>query len=113
MKQIWVWMILFLMTSFLAACGSVNVDSIHPMVQATEVGQEKKIVILPFADYTPADSPAGYWRRNMLIMESLQDEMSRFGYVPAISEDVISYLSEKNIIKQNTISQKTSSPLTS
>ncbi len=55
------------------------------------------MVILPFADYTPADSPNDYWRRNIEIMEALQDEMLRFGYRPAISEDVFSYLSEKKL----------------
>ncbi len=61
-------------------------------------GTDEKMVILPFADYTPADSPNDYWRRNIEIMEALQDEMLRFGYRPAISEDVFSYLSEKKII---------------
>lgn len=109
MNRIWVWMMFLMMTMLFAACGSVNIDTIHPMVQATEVGQKKKIVILPFADHTPADSPVAYWKRNMVIMESLQDEILRFGYIPAINEDVISYLSEKNIIPQRTVSMKTSS----
>lgn len=99
MKKLQVLISVILMLSFLTACGTVTVDSVHPVVRSADLGKEKTIVILPFADYTPADVFAGYWRRNMLIMEALQDEIIRFGYVPAISEDVISYLSSRNIIQ--------------
>lgn len=87
---------------FMAGCGTVTVDSLHPVVRSADLGKEKTIVILPFADYTPADAPAGYWRRNMLITEALQDEIIRFGYTPAVTEDVIAYLSSRNIIQPDT-----------
>lgn len=41
------------------------------------------------------DAPVDYWRRNMLVMEALHDEIVRFGYAPAITEDVINYLSRR------------------
>lgn len=109
MKKIWIFFTIILAASLLPACGTVSVDLLHPVVRTADLGNEKTIVILPFADYTPADSPVGYWRRNMLIMEALQDEILRFGYAPAINEDVFAYLSEKKIINQNTVPRKMSS----
>jgi hypothetical protein len=109
MKKIRVLITIILMVSLFSACGTVTTDSLHPVVRTANLGNEKTIVILPFADYTPADSPVGYWRRNMLIMEALQDEIQRFGYAPAINEDVFAYLSQKKIINQNTVPQKISS----
>lgn len=99
MKKLQVLIPIMLAFSFLAACGTITVDSLHPVVRSADLGKEKTIVILPFADYTPTDTPAAYWRRNMLIMEALQDEIIRFGYAPAVSEDVIAYLSRRNIIR--------------
>lgn len=103
MKTIQVVITTILAAFLFTACGTATVDSIHPVVRTANLGNEKTIVILPFADYTPADSPVGYWRRNMLIMEALQDEILRFGYAPAVNEDVIAYLSQKKIINQNTV----------
>ncbi len=109
MKTIQVVITTILAAFLFTACGTATVDSLHPVVRTANLGNEKTIVILPFADYTPADSPVGYWRRNMLIMEALQDEIQRFGYAPAINEDVFAYLSQKKIINQNTVPQKISS----
>jgi len=109
MKTMQVVITTILAAFLLTACGTVTVDSIHPVVRTTNLGNEKTIVILPFADYTPSDSPVGYWRRNMMIMEALQDEIQRFGYASAINEDVFAYLTEKNIINRNTVSREMSS----
>jgi len=108
MKIVWGWFITLLAAALFASCGTTKVDSIHPVVRTASFGEGKKIVILPFADYTPSDSPIGYWRRNMLIMESLQDEILRYGYMPAVNEDVISYLTDKKIINQEKIPTKSS-----
>lgn len=108
MKRLQVLIPIILAFSFLTACGTVTVDSLHPVVRSADLGKEKTIVILPFADHTPTDMPAAYWRRNMLIMEALQDEIIRFGYKPAVSEDVIAYLSSRNIIRPDTQFQEES-----
>jgi hypothetical protein len=99
MKTTGKWLAIIAAGLFLTGCGTASLDSIQPVIQKASVGQDRKMVVLPFADYTPADSPAAYWRRNVLIMESLQDEMLRFGYTAAVNEDVVSYLSEKKIIQ--------------
>ncbi|WP_289020747.1 hypothetical protein [Desulfobacter postgatei] len=109
MKIVWGGVITLLAAALFASCGITKVDSIHPMVQTASFGEEKKIVILPFADYTPFDSSMGYWRRNVLIMESLQDEILRYGYMPVVNEDVISYLTDKKIINQEKMTRKPSS----
>ncbi|MFZ5775983.1 MAG: hypothetical protein ACOY3Z_10925 [Thermodesulfobacteriota bacterium] len=93
------WWLTVLMLPFLGACGTTVVDTVHPVVRTASVGEAKKMVILPFADHTPGDSPYGYWHRNVLINEAVQDEILRYGYVPAPQEDVIDYLSRKNIIQ--------------
>ena len=107
MKIAW-GVITLLAVALLASCGTTKVDSIHPVVRTASFGEGKKIVILPFADYTPSDSPMGYWQRNMLIIESLQDEVLRYGYMPAVNEDVISYLTDKKIINQEKIPAQSS-----
>jgi hypothetical protein len=60
-----------------------------------------KVLILPFADYTPYTygfSQPDYWKRNALILEALQDGFDHFGFLPAIMDDVIGYLFANNII---------------
>ena len=109
MKILTVGIITLLAAALFASCGTTKVDSSHPMAQAASFGEGKKIVILPFADYTPFDSPIGFWHRNMLIMKSLQDEILRYGYMPVVNEDVISYLTDKKIINQEKVSRKQSS----
>jgi hypothetical protein len=99
MKNLQVLIPIILAFSFLTACGTVTRDSLHPVVRSADLGNEKTMVILPFADYTPTDAPVAYLHRNILIMEALQDEIIRFGYVPAINEDVFAYLSSHNIIQ--------------
>ena len=93
------WWLALLVLPFLSACGTTVVERIHPVVRTAAVGDAKKIVILPFADHTAGDSPYGYWQRNVLVGEAVQDEVVRYGYVPAPQEDVIDYLAKKNIIK--------------
>ncbi|MGD9823003.1 hypothetical protein [Desulfobacter sp.] len=105
MKTVWGWFITLLVAALFASCGTTKVDSIHPVVRTASFGEGKKIVILPFADYTPSDSPMEYWRRNVVIMESLQDEILRYGYMPVVNEDVISYLTDKKIINQEKMSR--------
>ena len=57
MKQIQMLITVLLAAVCIAGCGTVTVDSIHPVVRSADLGKEKTSVILPFADYTPADAP--------------------------------------------------------
>ncbi len=83
-----------------ASCGHRSVETIYPVVQQSPFGGNNQVVILPFADYTPNGTPYEYWRRNILVMEALQDEFKKYGFGTAIEEDVIKYLLEKGIIQE-------------
>ncbi len=61
-----------------------------------------KIAILPFSDLTP-DYPFNFpvfGRRNLLVTEALQDEFYRYGFMPALQEEVIDYLLNRGIIRE-------------
>jgi len=89
--------ILILLFSF--SCSQVVKETVSPVTPRPVSGQFKKIVILPFADYTPASSPYGYLRRNVLVLEALQDEFFQAGFVSEVEEDVTGYLTSEGIIK--------------
>ncbi|MCD6262424.1 MAG: hypothetical protein J7J52_05330 [Deltaproteobacteria bacterium] len=84
---------------FYSACGQT--------VRKTVVSQEpepvhtgfKRVVVLPFADYTPSPSPYTYSIRDRMITEALCDDLYRAGFVPAVEEDVVKYLIDNRIIK--------------
>jgi hypothetical protein len=84
----------------LFACGHKSVETISPVVQQSPFGGNNKVVILPFADYTQGGTPYEYWRRNILVMEALQDEFKKYGFGTAIEEDVIKYLLDKGVIQE-------------
>ncbi|MBN2232802.1 MAG: hypothetical protein JW781_08305 [Deltaproteobacteria bacterium] len=89
----------FTMVLSLAACGHTVKETVSP-VPADQVGTaSRNVVVIPFADYTPNSSRENYWRRNVLIMEALQDEFSRYGVATAIEEDVLDYLVREKIIE--------------
>ncbi len=85
----------------LQACGHSTVETVSPVMPKSTVGNYNKVVILPFADYTTTGTPYDYWRRNILVIESIQDELKKYGYIPVMQEDVISYLLDKGIIKES------------
>ncbi|MCP4681242.1 MAG: hypothetical protein GY864_02790 [Desulfobacterales bacterium] len=92
-------MILFLCIS----CGQSLRETVSPVVPSPVDGRFKRAVIVPFADYTPASSPYDdwRWRRNLLVLEALQDEFFRVGLIPAVEEDVVKYLLDKGIIQES------------
>ncbi len=61
-------------------------------------GRGLTMVILPFADYTYADSIAGAYRRNLSVSEALTDRIVGNGFNIAIQEDVFGYLVDEEII---------------
>ncbi|MBW1645822.1 MAG: hypothetical protein JRJ56_05790 [Deltaproteobacteria bacterium] len=82
----------------LVACGQVVKETVTPVPADKIVKAGKKIVVVPFADYTPDGCQDSYWRRNILLMEALQDEFSQYGLRTAIEEDVVRYLMDNGII---------------
>ncbi len=93
--------ILYLLSAvILSGCGQTVVETLHvpdpPNPNAPGNGQT--IVILPFADYTSADSLAGAFRRNLSVTEAMTDRFVANGFGLAVQEDVFSYLVDENII---------------
>ncbi|MEA3240556.1 MAG: hypothetical protein U9P37_03110 [Pseudomonadota bacterium] len=96
----WIKMLLAFGTIFsLIACGHVVKETVIPVPVDQVKPAGKKVVVVPFADYTPRSSQKNYWRRNVLVMEALQDEFARFGLMTAIEEDVVRYLMDEKIIE--------------
>jgi hypothetical protein len=83
----------------LIACGHVVKETLTPVPTAQITPAGKKVVVVPFADYTPRSSQKNYWRRNVLVMEALQDEFAKYGLMTAIEEDVVRYLMDEKIIE--------------
>ena len=98
MRRKWIWVLL--VAPLVASCGYNVQETVSPVVPVSDLGEHKRVVILPFADYTQGSSPQGYWRRNILVMEALQDELHRHNFKPAMQEDVINYMLERGIIKE-------------
>ncbi len=80
-------------------CGQVTKETVSPVPTDRIMPSGKRVVIMPFADYTPDSSPELYWRRNLLVTESLNDEFARYGLMSALEEDVVEYLLNENIIE--------------
>ncbi len=87
---------------FAVSCGQKVKQTISPVVPNPVLGQFKKAVIVPFADYTPASSPYSdwRWRRNLMVLEALQDELFQVGVKSAVEEDVVKYLIDRGIIRE-------------
>ncbi|MFH2123149.1 MAG: hypothetical protein ABIJ50_06695 [Pseudomonadota bacterium] len=84
----------------LSGCGQTVVETLQ-VQQASgpnAPGKGKTIVILPFADYTYADSLSAAHRRDMSISESLTDRLVAKGFALPVQEDVFSYLVDQSII---------------
>jgi len=89
-----------LMVLLLTGCGQTVVETLKVSEKpcANAIGKGKTIVILPFADYTYADSLAAAHRRDMAITESLTDRLVDQGFSLPIQEDVFDYMVDQSII---------------
>ena len=84
---------------FSISCGQEVRQTISPVVPDPADGRLKRIVILPFADYTLSFSSYGHWRRTLLVHEAVQDELYRAGFVPAGEEAVAEYLLRRGVFQ--------------
>ncbi len=93
--------ILYLLTAVLImGCGQTVVETLHvpDNPDPNAPGKGYTMAILPFADYTYADSISGPYRRNLSISEALTDRIVSYGFNIAIQEDVFGYLVDEEII---------------
>lgn len=99
---------------FCVACGHSVKQTVEPVIPTTAGDQFKRVVILPFADFTPVPhngfAPGSsfyndYYRRNALIIDAFQGALYRDGFLPAApQEDIQKYLLDQGIIKGASIS---------
>ncbi len=101
-----VWIVCLILGIILQGCGHKSVETVSPVIPQSTFGANNTVVILPFADYTTTGTPSEYWRRNILIMEALQDELKKYGFVTATQEDVIQYLLDKAIIQETPVKKE-------
>jgi len=89
-----------LLLLLLSGCGQNVVETLQVPQEpwSNAAGKGKTIVILPFADYTYADSLASAYRREMAITESFTDRLVTNGFALPIQEDVFDYLIDQSII---------------
>ncbi|MCW5213448.1 hypothetical protein VU04_11125, partial [Desulfobulbus sp. TB] len=88
----------------LTGCGQTSVSTLMVPTDVSPHARGKGMaaVILPFADYTNSDNIASAFRRNMLITESLTDNLTVNGFRLSVQEDVFQYLIDQNIISIST-----------
>lgn len=93
-------LILGVLVFTLAGCGHTVVETLNvpqgPVFNGA--GKGRIMVILPFADYTYADSLASAHHRYLKVTESLTDRLTANGFTLPIQEDVFQYLIEQNFI---------------
>ncbi len=84
-----------------SGCGQIVSEklTVPDHLAANSCPTGKKLVILPFADYTYADNVGTAFRRNLAIMEDLTDQLVGYGFRLPVQEDMIKYLSAHNIVK--------------
>jgi len=91
--------LMVVMILLVAGCGQVTKETVSPVPCDRIMSSGKRVVIMPFADYTPDSTPELYWRRNILVTESLEDEFARYGLMTSLEEDVVEYLMDEHIIE--------------
>jgi len=96
----------------LCSCGTTVQESlkVQPEVKS-QLGHDKTVVILPFADYSSADNLETAYRRNLFVAENLTDQFNKYGFRSPVQEDVFLYLVDHNFINIVSYGGKKSSSL--
>ena len=90
-----------LLALLVSGCGQTVQKSLKVQPTAkSNVGADKSIVILPFADYSYADGLETAYRRSMYINENLNDQLISHRFNLPIQEDVFRYLVNQEIIRK-------------
>jgi hypothetical protein len=84
---------------FCVSCGQSVKETVKPVTPGAASDQFKRVVIVPFADHTPASSLQDHCRRNVLVLEALQDALYQAGFISAAEEDVVEYLMDQGVIQ--------------
>jgi len=86
----------------LTGCGQFVSEKLAVSSSAPpQVCTGKKIVVMPFADYSYQEDATRAFRRNVDIMDNLTARLTEKGFRMPIQEDLLRYLSANNIVKLN------------
>jgi hypothetical protein len=86
----------------LTGCGQFVSEKLSVSSSAPpQVCTGKKIVVLPFADYSYEEDAARAFRRNIDIMDNLTARLTEKGFRLPVQEDLLKYLSDNSIVKLN------------
>ena len=89
-----------IMVCTLAGCGHTVIQTLNvpegPVYNG--IGKGRTLVILPFADYSYADSLASAHHRYLKVAESLTDRLTANGFSLPVQEDVFHYMIEQNFL---------------
>jgi hypothetical protein len=93
---------LIAMISILAGCGQTVRESLSPINTQEQAKNKinKKIVLLPLADYTQGRTPDDNLRRQVKINTSLNHRLSMYGLYSPLQEDVMQQLVDMGIISE-------------
>ncbi len=95
-------LIIGLMAFLLVGCGQLVSEKLA--VSSSDSSQPcagKKLVIMPFADYSYEEDAERALRRNVNIMENLTARLTENGFRLPVQDDLLKYLADNNIVKFN------------
>ncbi len=81
----------------LLGCRAMIVEKLPPSIP-TMPSSGDKILVIPFSDYTQ-DGFSSLGKRTIILQDSIQTTLLRYGYNTPVYEDVVLKLVEKGIIK--------------
>ncbi len=91
----------------IAGCGQTVKQTLHvPADAGASCATEKRIVLLPLADYSSYDNAPSAYRRNMAFMEAISDQLAAKGMQMPVQEDVFLYLVDQGIINVKSYESK-------
>lgn len=91
-----------LMVLFVSGCGQKNLEEPvilkQPVMQKSQIGKSRTIVVLPSAEYSLIDDAGLSAKSNLLVNENIVDQLVANGFNLPIQEDVFSYLVDKRLV---------------
>ncbi|NTV12431.1 MAG: hypothetical protein HGA96_00615 [Desulfobulbaceae bacterium] len=86
----------------LTGCGQLISEKLAVTSSTTpQTCTGKKIIVLPFADYSYEEDADRAFRRNVDIMDNLLARLSEKGFRLPVQEDLVKYLSDNGVVKLN------------
>lgn len=88
----------------LTGCGQLVSEKLAVSPSApSQLCTGKKIVVLPFADYSYEEDGERAFRRNIEIMDNLTARLTEKGFRLPVQEDLLKYLDDNGIVKLSAV----------